>query len=132
MQPRRYEIGSDGRVVLVGLNSDETLEFERLDQSISDHNDHVQPEGQQSVTELLNWLELYHRHYEAMSKALLETDSVRAIVPSPPHANRFEQSSLGRQRCQREYPARPPQLKFVAMVLTGIFILFVAGVTLII
>jgi hypothetical protein len=130
MDPRRYEIGSDGRIVLVGLNSDETLEFERLDQSISSPNDHIQLEGQQSVTELLNWLELYHRHYEAMNKALLETDSARAIVPSAPHASRFEQSSLGRQRFQ--HPARPPQLKFVAMTLAGIFILFVAGVALII
>lgn len=130
MAPRRYEIGRDGRIVLVGLNSDETLEFEILDQSISGNNDRDELKGQPSVTRLLDWLELYHRQHKATNKTLLETDSV--FDPSPPRAIRVDQPSLARLRLQRAQAIRRTHLTFVAMALTGIVILFVAGVTLMI
>ena len=131
MHPRRYEIGSDGRVVLTGLNSDETLEFELLDQSISVDDDHEGSTGQPPVGRLLNWLELYHKQYEAANRASLESDTVFAIDPPPPRTVRFDRPSPARSHFQTAPRARPPQLKFVAMVMAGIVILFVAGVTLI-
>jgi hypothetical protein len=133
VDPRRYEIGSDGRIVLVGLNSDETLEFELLDQSISGNNDPDEFTGQQSsVARLLDWLELYHKQHEATNQASLETDPVFANDPSPLRAIQFDQSSPARLRLQRAQAVRRTRVTIVAMALSGIVILFVAGVALII
>jgi hypothetical protein len=76
MHPRRYEIGSDGRIVLVGLTADETLEFEILGQSIADNGDGGSDvvKGQPAMEPLLHWLELYHRHYQAANKLSPATD----------------------------------------------------------
>jgi hypothetical protein len=132
MHPRRYEIGSDGRIVLVGLSSEETLEFEVLDQSFSVDHDHDEFTGQPPMIRLLHWLELYHKQYQATNRASPETISLFAIAPSPPRAIRFDQVSPTRLQLQRARPVRQSQMKIVAMMLTGIVILFVAGVTLII
>jgi hypothetical protein len=132
MDPRRYEIGRDGRIVLVGLNSDETLEFELLDQSIQSKNDPDEFQGQPSVTRLLDWLELYHRQYKATNQALLEGNSVFANNPSLLRAIPFDQPSPARLRLQRAQAVRRTQVTFVAMALTGIVVLFVAGVALMI
>jgi hypothetical protein len=132
MHPRRYEIGSDGRIVLVGLSADETLVFELLEQSISSNNDHDEFDGQPSVTRLLDWLELYHKQYKATNRALPETDSAFANDPSPPRAIRLDQPPLTRSRPQSAHAVRRAQVKFVAMALTGMVVLFVAGVALMI
>jgi len=132
MHPRRYEIGSDGRIVLVGLNADETLEFELLDQSFSADNDLDEFVGQPSAERLLDWLELYHRQYKAMESPLPETSTSFATDPFPPWTSRFDQVSPTRLQPQRMRPATQPRLAIVAMMLTGLVILFVAGVTLII
>jgi|SRR3979490_998324 hypothetical protein len=132
MDPRRYEIGSDGRIVLVGLNSDETLEFELLDQSISSNHDPDEFKGRPSVGRLLDWLELCHRQYKATNQALLDGGSVFANDPSPLRAIQFDQPSPARLRLQRAQAVRRTQVTFVAMALTGMVILFVAGVTLMI
>ena len=127
MHPRRYEIGSDGRIVLVGLTSDETLEFEIFEQSIAEADgDEVQP----AMEPLLHWLELYHRHYQAANKVPAAARAVVANDTFPLVMMKFDQPT--RVRFQRPYKARPPEAKFVAMVLAGILVLFVAGVTLII
>ena len=56
MHPRRYEIGSDGRIVLVELTSDETLEFEVFEQSIADNGDGDEVKAQPAMEPLLHWL----------------------------------------------------------------------------
>jgi hypothetical protein len=129
MHPRRYEIGGDGRIVLVGLSSDETLEFEVLEQSITDNNDGDEARAQPAMEPLLHWLELYHRHHAAMNKAPPASDADFTNNSSPLRTMKFDQPA--RLRFQRAHAARPPEAKFVAMVLAGIIVLFVAGVTLI-
>jgi|SRR5450756_334341 len=129
MHPRRYEIDGDGRIVLVGLSSDETLEFEVLEQSIADNSDGGEAKAQPALEPVLHWLELYHRHYAAMNKVPPATESDFASNSSPLRTMKFDQPT--RLRFQRAHAARPPEAKFVAMVLAGIIVLFVAGVTLI-
>ena len=110
---------------MVGLTADETLEFEVLDQSISDDEAKAEP----AVEPLLHWLELYHRHHAAMNKVAPATDSVFASSNSPLlRTMNFDQPA--RLRFQTAHAARPPEAKFVAMVLAGIIVLFVAGLTL--
>ena len=130
MHPRRYEIGSDGRIVLVGLTSDETLEFEVFEQSIADNGDGDEVKAQPAMEPLLHWLELYHRHYQAAKKVPPITRTVVANDTLPFRTMKFDQPT--RVRFQRTHTARPPEAKFVAMLLAGILVLFVAGVTLII
>jgi hypothetical protein len=132
MDPRRYEIGTDGRIVLVGLNSDETLEFELLDQSIASRPDPLELKGQPSMTRLLDWLELYHRQHLATNKTLREAVDVVANDVSPPRVVRVEQPSPARLRLQRAHAVRRTRLTIAAMALAGIALLFAAGVTLII
>ena len=109
---------------LVGLSSDETLEFELLDRSIQGNHDEFK--SRPSVTRLLDWLELYHRQYKATNQALPEGDSVFANVPSPLLAIPFDQPSPARLRLQRAQAVRRTQVTFVAMALTGMVVLFVA------
>jgi hypothetical protein len=131
MHPRRYEIGSDGRIVLVELTSDETLEFEVFEQSIADNGDGDEVKAQPAMEPLLHWLELYHRHYQAANNVQPAADSAFANDASSTRLMmKFDQPT--RVRFQRAHTARPPETKFVAMLLAGILVLFVAGVTLII
>jgi hypothetical protein len=67
-----YTLDRMGRRVLVGLSSDETSEFERLDVSISHDR---KPFGTSGIVSLepseIRWLELYRKHraaFEAMQK----------------------------------------------------------------
>jgi hypothetical protein len=67
-----YTLDRMGRRVLVGLSSDETSEFERLDVSISHDR---KPFGASGIVPLepseIRWLELYRKHraaFEAMQK----------------------------------------------------------------
>jgi hypothetical protein len=118
---------------LVGLSSDETLEFELLDRSIQGNHDPDEFKSRPSVTRLLDWLEpYYHKQYKATTQALLDGHSVFANDPSPFRAIPFDQPSPAQLRLQRAQAVRRTQVTFVAMALTGMVILFVAGVTLMI
>jgi hypothetical protein len=75
--PRRYFVDENGRRVLIGLNVEETLEFETLDSlpALDESGNHVTRSGNgiPATTRENRWLELYGKHDSAWRQWLAET-----------------------------------------------------------
>jgi hypothetical protein len=75
--PRRYFVDENGRRVLIGLNIEETLEFDTLDSlpALDESGNHVawDENGIPTTTREKRWLELYSKHDTAWSQWLAET-----------------------------------------------------------
>ena len=69
MFPRRYYVDENGHRVLIGLNVEETFEFEALDETspvADDGSIAWKSAGEMPVTEReVRWLELYTKHANA-------------------------------------------------------------------
>jgi hypothetical protein len=75
LSPRRYHVVERGRRVLVGLSAEETLEFEKLEQSPPlDDNGLVawSSEGAPITVREKRWLELYIKHDGAWKRWIAE------------------------------------------------------------
>lgn len=74
--PRRYFVDENGRRVLIGLNIEETREFDTLDglPALDESGNHVawDENGIPTTTREKRWLELYSKHDTAWSRWLAE------------------------------------------------------------
>ena len=71
-----YVLDADGKLVLIGLTLDETIEFERLDEaildSVSEENDDCRARNER------RWLVLYDKH-DAALRRYISTENARAL-----------------------------------------------------
>ena len=74
-----YLLDGNGNRMLIGLTLDETLEFERLDEFMSDVS-FVPTDDSRSLSER-RWLVLYDRH-EAAVRLYLSTQNAKALRAS--------------------------------------------------
>ena len=74
-----YFLDAEGNRILIGLTLDETREFERLDELMSDVN-FVPTDDSRSLNER-RWLVLYDRH-EAAVRLYLSTQNAKALRAS--------------------------------------------------
>jgi hypothetical protein len=70
-----YVLDADGKRVLIGLTLDETIEFERLDETILDS---VSDEDDYRVRKERRWLVLHDKH-DAALRHYLSTENARAL-----------------------------------------------------
>jgi hypothetical protein len=71
LYPRRYSVDDRRRSIMVGLTAEETLEFERLDNSPpldEDGNPAWTSDGVPSTPRERRWCELYQKHEKAWSR----------------------------------------------------------------
>lgn len=75
--PRRYFVDGNGRRVLIGLTTEETFEFETLDNlpATDEHRNQVAWEGKgiPTSTREKRWLELYSKHDLAWRQWMAES-----------------------------------------------------------
>jgi hypothetical protein len=74
-----YILDSDGNRILIGLTKDETREFERLDELISDLTSARTDDGR-SISER-RWLVLYDKHESAV-RAYLSIENAKMLKAS--------------------------------------------------
>jgi hypothetical protein len=74
-----YILDSDGNRILIGLTIDETREFERLDELISDLTSARTDDGR-SISER-RWLVLYDKHESAV-RAYLSIENAKTLRAS--------------------------------------------------
>ncbi len=80
--PRRYFVDKSGRRVLIGLSTEETFEFEALDNlpALDEGGQHVAwaEDGPPRATRERRWLELYGKHDRAWKQWMVETAADRS------------------------------------------------------